>query len=61
MIPLQRALADLHMAVADLPLEEQTLWNEACLDMAGILEKYPRLLDATSRVFYIRLKQDGHV
>jgi hypothetical protein len=57
MIPINKALTDLHKEVALLPLEEQTLWNEACLDMAGILEKYPKLLEATSIVFYIRLKE----
>lgn len=55
----QLALAYLRDEVSKLPMEEMTLWNEACLDMAALLEKYPGLLDATSAVFTVQLMAKG--
>lgn len=57
MSEIQQALEDLHDAVVSMPLEEITLWNESCLNMAAFLEKYPDLFEATSKVFYLRLKE----
>ena len=58
----KQALMKLGKAVVKMPLEEQTLWNEACLDMANLLEKYPDLLDATGKIFYLRLTETkGHL